>query len=369
MKCRQNGEAFRHLLLRYGELYRNLRDGIALVDMGGRIVDCNPAFQDLIGYSAEELLSLTYEDITPEKWHWEEKTILKEQVLKRGYSNLYEKEYRHKNGTIIPVEIRTYLMKDEKGDPVGFWAITRDISERKLMEKALHEEHTQLLSILDGSPVSTFVIDAKGIVVLWNRANELFTGIRREDVLGRPIDLSPLFREKKMPSLAELVLKMTDEEIISRFAKKGLRKSNLHPEAFEATNSIWIQGIEHTMAIQAIRLRDSDGNILGAIQCAQDITEQKRMEDERREREKLQSILQMAGTICHEMNQPLQVISGVSEFLMMNMSPGEPMYEKLSIILRHIQKINEITKKLMSLRHYQTQDYLGFTRIIDIQEG
>ena len=64
--------------------------------------------------------------------------------MTRGYSDIYEKEYRRKDGTIFPVELRNYLIKDEKGQPAGIWAIVRDITERKRAEGALQMAHDEL---------------------------------------------------------------------------------------------------------------------------------------------------------------------------------------------------------------------------------
>lgn len=127
---------------RYRELYESMTDAYACVEMSGQISTCNGAFQAMLGYSAEEIPTLTYEMITPERWHQCEARIITEQVLPRGYSELYEKEYRRKDGTILPVELRTYLLRDEAGAPHQLWAIIRDVSDRKRAETERRElEH------------------------------------------------------------------------------------------------------------------------------------------------------------------------------------------------------------------------------------
>jgi PAS domain S-box-containing protein len=88
-------------------------DAVAAVDMDGRIVEWNPAFEAMLGYSGDELLRLTYRDITPERWHQLEEKIVAEQVLVKGYSTVYEKEYRRKDGTVFPVELTTYLLRED----------------------------------------------------------------------------------------------------------------------------------------------------------------------------------------------------------------------------------------------------------------
>lgn len=120
---------------RFQDLYENLRDGMAAVDEGGRIVQCNPQFLRMLGYTFEELTGLTYEDITPSQWHAMESRILEEQVRVKGYSDLYEKEYIHNNGTVFPIEIQTYLATDGSGRLTGYWAFVRDITQRKEAEQ------------------------------------------------------------------------------------------------------------------------------------------------------------------------------------------------------------------------------------------
>jgi len=122
---------------RYRQLYEGMRDAFASVDLEGRITGFNSAFVTMVGYAPDEIYTLTYRDLTPEQWFTGEELILKNQVMTRGYSDIYEKEYRRKDGAVIPVELRTTLINGEDGVPQGMWAIIRDISERKKTEEAL----------------------------------------------------------------------------------------------------------------------------------------------------------------------------------------------------------------------------------------
>lgn len=122
---------------KYRRLYESMIDAFASVDMNGRIIECNKAFTGMVGYTGEELLKLTYSDLTPSAWHKFEESILREDILKKGYSRIYEKEYRRKDGSVFPVEMRTFLLKDDNGIPTFIWAIVRDITERKKIENEL----------------------------------------------------------------------------------------------------------------------------------------------------------------------------------------------------------------------------------------
>ena len=137
-------EALQQSEQKYRTLHEKMMDAFVLSDMQGHIVEFNRSYQEMLGYSPEELYQLTFVDLTPEKWHAMEAAIVQEQILKHGFSDVYEKEYIAKNGNIIPIEMRTYLMKDLQGNNTGMWAIIRDISERKKTEALIMELNENL---------------------------------------------------------------------------------------------------------------------------------------------------------------------------------------------------------------------------------
>ncbi len=85
--------------------------------------------------------------------------------------------------------------------------------------------------------------------------------------------------------------------------------------------------------------------------------------------EKLKGVLEMAGAVCHELNQPMQSILGFSQLLMMEMPEGSSRFEYAKIIKEQIDKMGEITKKLMRITRYETIDYVERTKIIDIDKA
>jgi DNA-binding response OmpR family regulator len=89
------------------------------------------------------------------------------------------------------------------------------------------------------------------------------------------------------------------------------------------------------------------------------------LQNEISKREKLQGVLEMAGAICHELNQPLQSVSGYSEILLMDLDAKDPNYDTLNRIRKEIERIGELTRKIMKITHYQTKPYLK-SRIVDI---
>jgi len=129
---------------KYRALYEGSRDGYAFTNMEGTILEFNTAFKEMLGYTKEELRRLTYLDLTPTKWHDLEAEILKNQVFSQGYSRVYEKEYRKKDGTVFPVFLRTYLAKDGLGNPLGMWAFVRDITEREQLLHSVEKARDEL---------------------------------------------------------------------------------------------------------------------------------------------------------------------------------------------------------------------------------
>ncbi|MBD3267003.1 PAS domain S-box protein, partial [bacterium] len=136
---------------RYRELYEGSRDGIAFTDLEGKITRFNNSFREILGYSEEELYALSYRDLTPERWHEMESNFLHNEVLRYGYSPLYEKEYISKEGSIITVEIRTYMLRDENYKHIGFWAFVRDITDRKQAEEQLRFQEERLKLALEAT--------------------------------------------------------------------------------------------------------------------------------------------------------------------------------------------------------------------------
>ena len=129
---------------RYQELFNSIKDGIVMVGMKGKIIECNQAYLKMLGYDNEAIKKATYMQLTPKKWHQLEADIVRDQVMTRGYSDEYEKEYIRKDGTIFPISIMTWLVRDIKGNASGMWAIVRDITDKKKATEALQTWNREL---------------------------------------------------------------------------------------------------------------------------------------------------------------------------------------------------------------------------------
>jgi cytochrome c553 len=91
-------------------------------------------------------------------------------------------------------------------------------------------------------------------------------------------------------------------------------------------------------------------------------------EAESRNLAKLQGVLETAGAVCHELNQPMQAINGYSALLGMSVEKDSPHYDKANAIMDQVKRLSSITNKLMTITHYASKEYLN-GRIIDIDKA
>lgn len=87
------------------------------------------------------------------------------------------------------------------------------------------------------------------------------------------------------------------------------------------------------------------------------------------EDEKLKGVLETAGGVCHELNQPLQYILGSIQLIMLDVSEKEPMHASLKNILRQVERMGDITRKLMDITRYKTRRYADGKSILDIEQS
>ncbi|MDB5396249.1 MAG: domain S-box-containing protein [Rhodospirillales bacterium] len=119
--------------------------GIVLIDQKHRIAAANKAFQNMIGYTIEELQSLTMRDITHEDDRAMTEKILDNVMTLRGRGDQVEKRYRHKDGQIVWGRVSAARAPYEMCEFFGVTAVIEDITERKRVEDALNEAREALM--------------------------------------------------------------------------------------------------------------------------------------------------------------------------------------------------------------------------------
>jgi PAS domain S-box-containing protein len=102
-----------------------------VADTNGRIVGCNVAFCRLLGYSREMLVAMkSVADLTPPEWRKNESGIIAGQVRAKMPA-IYRKEYLHRDGSRLPIEVYNHTIFDRAGRPLYFYAFISDLSGRK----------------------------------------------------------------------------------------------------------------------------------------------------------------------------------------------------------------------------------------------
>lgn len=177
--------ALRRSEKKYRELFETSLDGIAIVDLSGNFIECNPAFLKMIGYSSlKELGGKTFWDITPAEYHELEREQIEKKVLIRGYSDEFEKEYETKDGKRIFVSIRIWLRQEGDDLQRTFWALVRDITELKQLSRSFIQTEQNFRSIIENSQDGMILLDSNGRVIEWNPGMELITGLKKSQVVG-----------------------------------------------------------------------------------------------------------------------------------------------------------------------------------------
>jgi PAS domain S-box-containing protein len=124
----------------------------------GRLGLCNHAYEQLTGYSAEELRAIDWAAITPLEWHEPERQKL-EELRRSGQPVRYEKEYVRKDGTRVPIELLVHLVKEAAGQPEYYYSFLTDITERKQAEEALRQGEERLNFALETIRVGAWDLD------------------------------------------------------------------------------------------------------------------------------------------------------------------------------------------------------------------
>jgi PAS domain S-box-containing protein len=170
---------------KYRRLYETNRDGIVQTNRTGCIVECNKAYADMLGYSKEELLELTYQQLTPEKWRHMENEIVNQSWEKADYSPVYEKEFVRKDGSVFPASVRVLVVNDENGKPLEMWSIVRDITRSKQAEEAITKEKNVLSAIMENTGTMLAYLDPEFNFVAVNSAYAKGSGHMVEELVGK----------------------------------------------------------------------------------------------------------------------------------------------------------------------------------------
>ncbi len=295
----------------------------------GRIVDVNESACASLGYTREEMLSLSIPDIDPffPMEHWENSL----QSLSQSGINKIEAVHRTKDGTLKPVEIVANYLKF--GDDEMICSFVRDISDRNAARERLSQSEARFRSLVENAPDVIVVYDMnQGRFVDFNEKACRFFRLSREELLQKsPMDLSP----ERQPN-GRLSSDMVMEKL--NLAKEG------QAQQFEWTHKN-SQGEEMVCDLRLSLFPSSEGLLIrGSIL---DISERKRLESELHKTQKLESLGILAGGIAHDFNN---LIGGIYGYI--DMAQSRPLDAKVAHYLasatRSIERARGLTQQLLT---------------------
>ena len=289
---------------KYRNLYESMKDSVITTDLEGNILDCNQVCLDMLGYTMEEMKNLTYQQFTPVKWRAFDDQIVKPQITARGYSDEYEKEYIRKDGSMIPISLRSWLIKDQDGNPSRFWAIIRDITTRKSTEEKLQSKSSLLEAQLNATTEGILVIDNLNIRLLINQ--------RLIDLLNIP---AYILAEKEDSLLLNYVVGLIENP--QSFLEK-VRYLNTHPDEKSYDEVVFKSGI--VLERYSAPMLNDDGKNDGRIWTFRDITSSKLTEKQiNLKNEKLHKVNaemdKFYSIIAHDLRGPIGAIMGLTNIM------------------------------------------------------
>jgi PAS domain S-box-containing protein len=361
---KQAEEALRESGAKLRSLYELSPLGIALTDLQGRYVEFNESFRAICGYPADELMTLDYWKLTPREYELQEIAQL-ESLAKTGRYGPYEKQYRQKDGTLVPIQLVGTLITGKDGQQ-HIWSIVEDIRERKRTEAELKERLERIVelndhlektardledqtveleaqtveleasqeqikqtevwyrSILHSAPDGLLVVDDHGYIMQANARLEAMFGYASGELQGHPVEV--LVPHGVRPAHAGMRAEFAN-------GNKDYREAMAARTLFGCRKD----GSEFPVDVSLSRLPEIDGVRSAICASVRDVSERHAMEAAREAAlAEVQHLAQLRSTfmaqMSHELRTPLNGILGYTQNLLQGEALGERQVEGLSII-------------------------------------
>jgi PAS domain S-box-containing protein len=205
----------------------------------------------------------------------------------------------------------------------------QEISIRKQTEEALRESENKYRTVLEANPDSVIVYDMEGKVTYLNPTFTKVFGWTLEECLGKKMDM--FVPEENWPETNEMIEKVLTGENLS-----GI-------ETFRYTKA----GDIIPVSISGAIYHDRDGNPVGSVVNLRNIYEQKKLEAQIHQVQKMEAIGTLAGGIAHDYNNLLMGILGNASLMTFGLDPNHPHYEKLKNVEKYVQSGADLTKQLL----------------------
>ena len=207
-KHRSEAEQFRKELIEKNQklesVFSHSALGIMLAERSGRILDANPKFLEMLGYTMEEIQTLSYIDFTyPEDREKDMKLYMEALQRKKPYSK--EKRYIRKNGSMFIGKLSASFILDDNGIPKYVVGHVEDITKEKELEEHLKESQKRYRDLVTFSP-EPILVHRDGTIIFANEKACKLVEISMEHLLGRSIYefIRPEYHARTRQTLTEL---------------------------------------------------------------------------------------------------------------------------------------------------------------------
>ncbi|MEW6186383.1 MAG: PAS domain S-box protein, partial [Thermodesulfobacteriota bacterium] len=237
--------------------------GLVLCTMDGTLIQVNQAYVGIIGRSIEETLKLSYWDITPEKYARQEQIQL-ESLRASGRYGPYEKEYIHRNGSLVPVRLQGLLVEKD-GQPF-IWSSVEDISEQRKAEERIVASERKYRELVENANSIILRWTPEGIITFLNEYGLKFFDFPEAEIIGRHV-VGTIVPEtettgRDMQPLMEAIL-----------ADPGQFEQNVNENRRRNGEPVWIAWTNKVAL-------DAAGRIKEILSIGTDITQRKKAEEE-----------------------------------------------------------------------------------------
>ena len=307
-------------------------DAVIVSDAEGRIKEWSPQAEQTFGWTRAEVLDQRIADIIIPVEFREAHTIGLARFKRTGHGPFMHRRLElvalRKDGSRFPVEITITPLQ---GKQTEFSAFLRDITERRRAEVALSESEARYRAAFEQAGVGMAEVDLEGRCLRVNPAFAELVGRPPEDILG-----------KRMAELSHPEDVAADELAFSRMTSGGLpvrtQRRFLRPDGNVAVANV-------TAAI----VRDSSGVPMYVLTVVQDVTAQRRLEEELRQAHKMDAVGQLAGGIAHDFNNLLTAIIGYADLLRVSDDTPQAVKDDAGAIQATASRGAELARNLLTL--------------------
>jgi two-component system, cell cycle sensor histidine kinase and response regulator CckA len=331
------------------DLMNNSPDGIYFKDRELRFQRVNRAFAALIGArEPEALVGRRFHEVAAAAANAEAVEKEEQRILSEGRPALDVVRGYGKNGSTRWFSETKAPIKTPRNDVIGLVGISRDVTERVASAEALQKSEAQikeqsriLSSILDSMGEGLIVADRSGTFLLFNRQAEKILG------LG-PRAVSP-------SAWAEIYgLFLPDQKTPLPSANNPLMRAMAGEKTAETEVFIkneFVAGA--TVAVTAAPLRDEHGSLTGGVAVLRDVTQQRQLEQQLTQAQKMEAIGRLAGGVAHDFNNLLAVIQSYGDLIFHELPEDDPKREDLGQMLAASERAASLTRQLLAFSRMQ----------------